>query len=566
VKHALARAEYRIFAWGVRIAGLVGLLWLVAQPPDLARTPAAAAIAATGLAIGWLALTGGFGTGRLREEDQVILPITVLALAVRLVLVRAGNSEIRVYLPHDAFSGPWAADKHSLVYAGWEAVFFAVVGPANGAFMRLNGVAGALATVPLYLFVRRRLDDPLAAALAGLAFAVHPLEARLATTDAHGSFLLLFLFGGLALLADARGPRELGGGLACLGVAGALRIEALAYSGLALLLVDWRAIASEPEGRGSRALGLAGGGLVAAALILANFLLQRQSWSSEVHAYTSAWWHPDTLDLPLQKPVLGPFSDVRYSGDGLLRALTWVGLVGGLVRARSRVLVAVTSAVIAVLCLYVLRPAAASHVNEHRYVVLWALQAVLVGVGAAAPTATAPTRWRPALAAAAVAVLVTVPLVHLDELAAEYAYNTEYDLVHDHVRPDARSGRCALLYFNDGDIGLNNPEGIAPGIDATVCLDSSCGDAVRPGQCAFLLWGQGCSSLGNAPERHGGRPLKDLCVDVLARFDAVKLEEHATDFVLAYGTPQPPEKFPATGTLAIYAISPRPGPAAPGTP
>src|SRR5438105_11673872 len=102
----------------VRIAG-VGVVLFLATRGRWEQELSTRLLAITGLSFAWLLATGTFGLGRLRADDWPVAPVLSLALAVRLLLVHPGNSEIRVYLPSVTFDGGWLEDKHSVIYAGW---------------------------------------------------------------------------------------------------------------------------------------------------------------------------------------------------------------------------------------------------------------------------------------------------------------------------------------------------------------------------------------------------------------------------------------------------------------
>jgi len=545
------------FAFGLfRLAGVAVVVFLATSGAWMEELPARL-MAVSVLTFAWLLATGTFGLATVRRDDWLLAPILALALIVRLTLVRPGNSEITLYFPVAGFDGGWFADKHSMVYDAWKAAFVSLWGSSHAEFAVLNGVVGALAVVPLYLFVRHRFDDRLAAALAAVLFSVHPLIARYAPTDAHYSLILLFLFCGLAFLADGRDWQQVFAGLVCLGIAGGLRMEAGAYAAVSLLLVRWRVILSRLRSESSvRAAALAGS-LLAIALTIGNFATKRSSWGPEVTQHAD-WGAPITALLggPYQRWFVGPLFDSAQAGDGLLVMLFWVGVLASVVAYRFRVgLLAVVAAV--VLSTVVLHadvvtwPAVARRFN-----VVWALQCVVGGVGIAWLLEFLPARRSQHAAAAALAcgIAAIIPAWHLAELRREYAFNTEYDLVRNYVEARRDSAPCTLFYFNDGDLGLNNPADVVLGVEARNCAEQDCMPHVREGKCRYLLKGIGCALRGTAPELRQGRALKDLCDEFLAAVRTRPLAERSVDFVEAYGAPAPAGKFPPSGQIGIYEV------------
>lgn len=446
----------------VRVLGVGVIVCLVAQG-RWEQEMCTRLLALSGLTCAWLLATGTFGFGQLSADDWPAAVILALALGIRLLLVRPGNSEILVYFPYATFAGGWLGDKHSVLYDAWKAVFLTLVGPSHAAFIVVNSVVGALTVVPLYLFVRNRFGDLLAAALAALFFSIHPLIARYAATDAHFSFILFFLFCGLAFLAEVRGWREIFAGFVCLGIAGALRIEGAAYVGVSLLLIDWRGISravhAHPKARSATVVAIA----LALTLTAGNLMSRRFSWGAELSQQASV---AGGLSELLSGWDRGPLFDVAHAGDGFFLACFWLGVVAAIARRRFHGVLWVAAAA-ALLSRFVLHPDRLIWPSiAHRFNVVWALQAVVAAVGAAWVLELLP-RPAPRQAAAvafAVAAVAALPLRHLDELRHEHEFNTEYELVKRHVQPRSAAGPCRLLYFNDGDMGLNNPGVIVPGV------------------------------------------------------------------------------------------------------
>lgn len=539
--------------WLVRGAGIAVILFLVTRGP-CDPTCWMRAMAFVALTFAWLFATGGFGLAGLCADDRRIAPVVALALFVRLFLVRLGNSEIRVYVPTTTFAGGWLVDKHSVLYDAWMAVFMSLWGPSRPAFMLVNAVVGALAVVPLYLFVSRRFEDRLAGCMAAIVFSVHPLIARYAATDAHYSMILFFFFSGLAFLADVRGWRELFAGLVCLGIAAALRIEGAAYVGLALLLPRWRPIITLIRRDRRMQLATLSGLCLLSALTLGNFAWKRSEWGAELN---------DSLDWvtrltsafhgPFRMWSFGPLLDLTHAGDGLILALFWLGVAAAILGRRFRAGLLVVAAAV-ILTKFVLRADSPIRSVEHRFNVVWALQTVVAGIGMGWLSELVPA-WRKLLAVGlAAGVIVIVLASHARELRHPYEFNTEYELVEGYVEAAKSSGPCRLLYFNDGDMGLNNPGDIVLGVKAVNCADEDCAAQVSQGGCLYVLKGIGCNSVGTAPERRQGRALKDDCEALVSTLNVKRLDERQVSFREAYGDPAPPGKFPSSGVVGIYEV------------
>ena len=158
----------------------------------------------------WLVATGYFGFASLGRRDWPVLASLVLALIAREALALHSIGEIE-----PQFVLQSVRNRHSAVQ--W--LFSLFVGHlARDPFaflMHVNGVLGALATIPLYLLVRQRTNSRMAGMLAAAFFAVHPLVARLAPTDNPYSLMLFAWFAGLALLSapEPRPAAAVGWGL-----------------------------------------------------------------------------------------------------------------------------------------------------------------------------------------------------------------------------------------------------------------------------------------------------------------------------------------------------------------
>jgi hypothetical protein len=351
-------------------------------------------------------------------------------------------------------------------------MFFWPLATDSAAFaFHVNGVAGALATLPLYLFIRQRTNDERAGFLCALVFALHPMLARFAPTDSPYSLMLVTWFTGLAFLSDPQPTsRSMAAGIVCLGIAEGTRLEGLMFVLAAIPLLGFSNLA-----RIVRAFGpsTAMGAIIAGILMI-------------VHAHTvfpafAEPGHMRLLDLVpsprdlavntlggkvLQRFLLAPltFSGPRLPDVPLLD-MSWARLSGapimilaaavaGLTSMRWRVGLGVliaTAVVIAPVC-----NSGETLISIHRLVPAAALQATAVGLGLCwvlSPLeCMSGRRWLPGAAGAIAVAACWWPTRGV--LTERFFFNEEYDIVRSHLAPGGRPlVGCTLLSYIDASGG-----------------------------------------------------------------------------------------------------------------
>jgi hypothetical protein len=418
----------------------------------------------------WLTVTGFFGYGSASRTDRIALLPFAVALVLREGFTLHSVEGIEIQFAR----GP--IGRHSVVYPLLQELYTPLASDPHAFTMHLNGVLGALACLPIYLFVRQRLASRTAGFLCALFLAIHPLVVRFAPTDGPYSLLLASWFTGLALLS---GPTldapALAGGILLLGIAATVRIEGSVIWLASLLLLDVGALSD--AFRRHRVTTLcsvaAAAGLGAAQMY---FVLGFNAGN-----------------FPAAPTLLSMISFVTQSG-GLLAALTALGALSGMVTRRWLGLRAFVS------MLVVVAPVAYSRhaTGLHRFVPACALQAMVAGIGAYTLTAWLPVTPRRRWAAAVPGVLAALGILvqHRGELTKPYVFTEEYDLVRTHLRPEGiLAADCTLLTFNHGaggDRDLHDFAQVATDMPVLGCTETDCLDGLACGGCFYYVRSVAC--------------------------------------------------------------------------
>jgi hypothetical protein len=450
-------------------AALVVLFWdpaLLATPAD---SPAAVMLgAAAVVTLLWLALSGSFGYGSARRSDWVALVPFVIALAIRELLTIHSVQEIELQFVR----GPY--DKHSVVYPLLQIFFLPFVDDAHRFTMHMNGVLGALACLPLYLFVRQRLESRTAGFLCALFLAMHPLVARFSPTDGPYALLLFSWFSGLALLSAARlDARAIVGGGSLLGIAATVRIEGAVILAASLAMLDVRALA---EGaRRHRAAA------VFTLLTIAGLVALQMHFA----------WQFNLANVPGMPTLEAMLSPLRYSGD-LVTALVIVGVLSGFLMPCRLGL----GAGIAMLVVTMPVAFSAFPIALHRFVPVFALQAMIAGIGAYALTAWLPVtrRWSWLAAVPGILLACALFLEQRGHLTKPYVFTEEYDLVRRHLVPRGVPVKgCTLLSFKPAmDTALHDFAQVVPHTTLLECNTTDCAQALVEGGCFYYVRSATC--------------------------------------------------------------------------
>jgi hypothetical protein len=186
----------------------------------------------------WLVLSGTFGYGSARRADWPALLVFLFALGIREGYARHAIQELEIYFYYGV-----VPSRHSVIHPLFQMFLQPLARDPYLFMMHVNGVLGALATLPLYLFVRQRTGSQMTAALVATFYAVHPLIVQMTPTDGPYALILSTWFAGLALLtANEIGALQLVGGAVLLGIAATSRAEGSLYLLASLLLIDVRTL------------------------------------------------------------------------------------------------------------------------------------------------------------------------------------------------------------------------------------------------------------------------------------------------------------------------------------
>lgn len=537
-----AGAAARVVGFAV-VAGVVVRWWdagVLAEPPDRPELVALGVLVVAGFL--WLVISGFFGYGAAQRTDWVALVPFVIALVVREGIALHSVEELEIRFARRFY------DKHSVVYPLLQLFYRPLVSDAHGFTMHVNGVLGALACLPLYLFVRQRMGSRSAGFACALFLAVHPLVARFSPTDGPQGLLLFAWFSALALLSAPRleGLGIIGGGI-LLGMAATLRIEGAILLVASCLLLDMRALAAAAW----RHVGAA-----AFAFLVVTLLVCLQ-----MH-FVLRYNLPNVPPLPPARALLSP---AGYGGPVPLmlvivalvsRPITgcWLGLCAGAAM------------------LLVTAPVAYSDnpVAMHRMVPAFALQALLAGIGAHALTAWLPREkwwlWMRPLPAAVAAILFFFQ--QRADLARQYVFNVEYDLVRRHLAPGGRpASGCTLMAFNAGpfgDIDLHDFGQVVPGVrvincneeDCTAKVERKCLYYVRSAACYFHPAGlpQACAQLPVAAGEARRVCLGEPAASFEARAALEPVERRIVDLWETFGEYH--GHYPRRAEIALFRVHP----------
>ena len=502
----------------------------------------------------WLAVSGYFGYGSPSREDWPALVVFLLALGIREGYARHAIEEIEIHFFYGGF-----LNRHSVVYPLLEMFLQRLARDPYLFMMHVNGILGALATLPLYLFVRQRTNSRMAAGLVATFFAVHPIIVQMAPTDGHYSMVFFTWFSGLALLtAKDIGARQLFGGAALLGIAATCRAEGTLYMAASLLLIDVRALLGAVRRHVAAATlsGCAVLGLVA------------------VHVY---FCFPVHIPQGQHLPNIGTFtlSDVFRAGlvsddynDRIFVELVAVGALAGLVNRRLRIGLGAALGTLVVVW-PVSMTTTGGFTILHRMVPVCALQAIAAGVGAAWITSWLPARirhhWATAIPALTVALYLFV--MHRHEVRDPNAVTDEFWMLRNHLAPGgAVNTECTLLSVGRlMDTDIHNFSQVLPGMTTAHCEQEDCVRRVSDAGCFYYLRSLNCyfAEVETPPEcqDRGRTPAGDLfaCIDPeCARLEHAlersPVEERTVDmYALFHGLAEQPQ-WPRTADIGLYRV------------
>ena len=509
----------------------------------------------------WLFLTGFFGFCGLRRSDWAITAPVLAGLFMRLVLARHANSEITVYFHVQSLDALYT-DKHSVVYALVKMLLAALMGTSHEVLFVFNAVVGALAAIPLYVYVSRRFDHRVAALFAAALYAVHPLIVRIGPTDAHYPLLVFFWMWGLAFLSGRDlGASQVFAGFVFLGLAASMRIEGPVYAAVAMLMLPPAFPATIRRSWAAALAGLA----VIAGLVAMTLTYKIGLWGGELGLW--GWRHSWLGGISSSHVVRAVVALVGHTwwSDVVFLGLAWIGAAAGVIDRRRRGALGILALSLVLACLG--SAADQNAVVAHLLVPPYVLLAIVGGFGAAWLSELVPAGNARSGAAAALSlvIMVVVPLSHLDRLREEYTFNTEYAMLRRHLAVDSNPiKKCSLLFFSGaGDTELRNPQLIVPEARIVDCMWHDCQQVARGGGCVYYLKGSSCAATfplqrdeipstmpGALPT--GSVSMRDVCATFERGVVLKPLEERHVDFFKTFARPGR-DMLPA-GTIGLYEV------------
>ena len=428
----------------------------------------------------WLALCGVFGYGSPRREDWPALLVFLLALGIREGYARHAIEELEIYFYYGAFP-----NRHSAVHQLFQMFMQPLASDPYWFMMHVNGVLGALATLPLFLFVRQRTRSRMTAALVATFYAAHPLIVQMTPTDGHYALVLSTWFAGLALLtADEIGARELFGGAVLLGIAATSRAEGGLYLLASLFLIDVGALLAAAR----RHIGVA----VISTCALLGLIAIHVYYCFPGHV-PSGHSLPNVGVLTLTNILRAGLFSVDFN-DPIFVALVGIGALAGVVDRRMRL--GLGAALGTLIVVWPMSMATHWFTALHRLVPACALQVVAAGVGASwitswlSPLVRHP--WAAAIPALTLALYVFAK--HADEVRDPNAVTDEFWMLRNHLAPGGVvNSECTLLSVGRSmDTDIHNFEHVLPGMKVIPCEHYDCVRAVSPGGCFYYVRNLNC--------------------------------------------------------------------------
>jgi hypothetical protein len=503
----------------------------------------------------WLTISGYFGYGSARRDDWPALVVFVFALALRLGFARHGVEGNVLHFGRGGF------DSHSVVYAFYLLFLHPLARDPFKLQMRANAVLGALAVLPLYLFIRQRTGSRTTAVLVTTFYAVHPILLQMAPTDSPYSLCFATWFTGLALLSNAEiGARQLVGSASLLGIAATCRPEGGLFLAASLLLIDVRAL-----------LGAVRRHLSAAALsamVVLGLLAVEIHFIFSTHMGNSQRLPVDVFTI--EAALKAGLWSTDYN-DMLIVILVVVGAVAGLVNGRLRIGLGA-----AVGALIVVWPFCATtyggYIILHRLSAACALQSVAAGVGAGWIASWLPGKLREHWVSAVPAVLVALHLLigHRHEIHDPHGLSDEFWMLRNNLAPRGIvKSECQLVWVGRRmDTDIHNFEDVVPGMKGIQCQERDCLADIAKGGCFYYMRGLNCFYSEEPTKReclqHGKTStggymdcIDPQCVQVETSLELELVEQRTVDVHSIWnyerGTPPDPH-FPIAADVGLYRV------------
>jgi hypothetical protein len=434
----------------------------------------------------WLVVSGWSGWAFFDRDDRIALIPFMVALVLREGFAVHSIAEAEITFA----SGPTTV--HSIVFPLLQLFFVPLVPDPQWFILHLNGLLGALATIPLYAFARLRTGDRVAGYMAALALAADPIVTRMAPTDGPSSLILLSWFTALAFLTQPEPTRRsIFAGSVLLAIAATSRLDGVFLVIASGLLMDWRLVRLAMQKHG-------GVVAVSAAVFTALVALQFHYVSpiSLFHPSTMLhFYEADSGGSSLQQIVHNAKNLTEIfvrsdwiSGERVFEVLLMAGALAGFYRKPYRLGTLTAAAAVAVLW---------AHFSRwdwftawHRLVEAAALQSLLAGIGAAwlasYPAVARRGVW---VLAGSLALAVLSSIANRGLFCRPSLLNQEYDIVRRNLAssPSIMS-RCTLLSIDpNSDRDVHDFRGALPSMRVIQCRDTECIKAVSMGGCFYYL-------------------------------------------------------------------------------
>ena len=475
--------DMSLVGWG-RVLGLVMLIALLPyRPAQGMEIDTWSILVGAGtiplMSFLWLAVTGAFGYGSANRADWWALLPFLLALAVREGYARHGVEGDVLH-----FNVRTVYDSHSIVYTFYLMFIHPLARDPFQIQMHTNGVLGAVAALPLYLFIRQRTGSRAAGTLVATFYAVHPILVQMAPTDSPYSLCFATWFMGLALSSTTEvGAKQLVGAAGLLGIAATCRPEGGLFLAASLVMLDLRPLLRAVRvHRGAAALGVA---------IVVGLLAAEIRFIFAGHIGGGQLPVDDTTVAEVLKAGLWS-TDFN---DPLIVVLAIAGGVAGLVDRRLRVgLAALVGALI------VVWPFGGTtyggYIVLHRLSATCALQVISAGIGATwiASWLPATLRERPVALVPGAAAALYLLVAHRSEIHDQMGLSDEFWMLRNHLAPNGVvDTECKLVWVGRNmDTDIHNFEDVVPGMEGIRCQERDCLAEIAKGGCFYYMRGLNC--------------------------------------------------------------------------
>lgn len=423
----------------------------------------------------WLFVSGFFGYGSVCRRDWVGLVPFAVAFVVREFFTLHSILELELHFAE----GP--IGRHSVVYPLLQMFFTPIVRDPHSFTIQMNGILGAYACLPMYLFVRQRLGNRTPAFLCALFLAVHPLIARYSPTDGPYSLLLATWFSGLVLLsAPNPSARAIFGAAVLFGIAATTRMEGVVLLVASLLMLDLKPVMAAAR----RAPIVA----TAAVLVIGAKIAVQMYFLLPLHA--SGLTSIADLLPRLDWLYLDAVSSAPYN-HALFMWLVLIGAAAGLLRRYRFGLLTYLA------MLVVLAPVTHSWecgvTAQYRLIPACALQAIVAGIGAYSLMDWIPTasRWRWLTAVPGILAAFFGLVQQRHDLTEPYVHTEQYDIVRSHLAPGGIPVEsCSLMTLNaiaNEDIDIHDFRQVVPGMRILDCHARDCLAELVQGGCFYYF-------------------------------------------------------------------------------